>query len=418
MQQNKVPELLRTELQLPNSLIVVSDIHLANKPTAASIIAQDKLCEQIKLLINKPNATIVLNGDIIELWAGKEPSVEQSLNSHPKLCKLLKEFSSKNNHQLFYVVGNHDGKLAWSKTEQDVIKKYIGANICLSLEISFDTSKGKKSILFEHGHQLDPDNAFADQYDPHDKPFGQHIVQNALPIVSQTQGKLFEGINHLSEPHKFAKFLASRIVYREIFSRLWWLFVPLAALLVLRIFVEYSFFVSSGASIGKITQLVLFTELAVLINALVLLAGGFFITQRLLSRAKIIPGVEGEVNHNKPAIEKARKLILANKNLGYITGHTHRPQVLAINNGFYANSGCGTEMVEACSARLGLPKTYISRNHMHWLDIEINKNSLDIAHWQMIGRVKNQSRLEAMATKRKHFEYPLAKQKHLTISFL
>lgn len=414
---SKVPKQLNIPIELPNNVIVVSDIHLSANSTTASRNVELQIGQQLKKLMKVDNATVVLNGDIFELWAGKELSVQKAIKAHKGLCDQLKEFSQIKNHNIYYVIGNHDGKIAWDNKSQQLVTNFIGAKMCLSLNLIFKGSNRKdKFILFEHGNQLDPDNAFADPYDPNDKPFGQHIVQNALPIVYQTQGKLFEGINHLSEPHKFAKFLASRILYREIFSRLWLLFIPLLFLLILRIFIEYGFFVNSGASINKVAQFVLFTEIAVFVNAVVLIAGGALITGRLLSRAKNVPGIEADVNHNMLAQKKARLEISNEKIIGYITGHTHRPQILKIKNGFYANSGCGTEMVEACTTRFGLPKTYVSRNHLHWLNIYISKDDITLTHWQMIILNKNQSLLEKIATKRKHFEFPLSIQKEIKIS--
>ncbi len=85
-----------------------------------------------------------------------------------------------------------------------------------------------------HGNQLDPYNAFDDPRSPVDTPFGHHVVREVLPKLAarQSPGSLLEGIQWLDgDP---TDLLGSRLLYRKVVGRLWWLAVPFAAAVILR----------------------------------------------------------------------------------------------------------------------------------------------------------------------------------------
>ena len=165
-------------------IFAVSDIHLSAKQTSASHSVEKEFTRVISENMAREHGVIVLNGDIIELWAGERPSVAKALKAHAKLQAAIAEFAKSPNHKVYFVIGNHDGKIGWDKTEQKSAKDLLGAELCFALELT--TPSG--GILFEHGHSFDADNSFSDPRSPHDTPLGQHIVQQALPLVRQTQG--------------------------------------------------------------------------------------------------------------------------------------------------------------------------------------------------------------------------------------
>ena len=72
-------------------------------------------------------------------------------------------------------------------------------------------------------------------------------------------------------------------------------------------------------------------------------------------------------------------------------------------------------MIEATNTYLKLPKTYISRIHLHWLEIDIDKTEFHIYHWQSIETIANQTFLEHMLTKRSKKSNPLGVQKQLLV---
>ncbi len=404
-----VSNTLRANLEPGTWVLVASDLHLAANTTSASKTVERELCKAINEGSKYEHGIIVLNGDIIELWAGERPSIAKALKAHPEFTKAVAEFAKLPKHQVFFVIGNHDGKLGWDKTSQKDVQKYLSARLCFSLELT----SPQGSILFEHGHRFDPDNSFEDPRDPYDKPFGQYLVQQALPLVKESQGKLLAGIDHLAEPHQFPKFVASRVMYREILNRSWWLLIPILITLIGRIIVGLGIYQISGIDSKHILEIIILTELAVFINvAFIVLVLGL-ILQNILKRAKGVPGQGAGIHHNDPPRDEAKQQIHKG-NLGVITGHTHRPELTKIEHGFYANSGCGTKMIMASKAKFGLPKTYIAKNQLSWLEL-VYADNLDIKLFSGYHVVGEQTRLEQSLTKKRHSEQPIGLHKHITI---
>ena len=412
-----IEDVARIRVGIPTEIFVASDIHLSANATAASHNVEKEFSKRFVELAKSDSAIVLLNGDIFELWAGTEPSIQKALRAHTEFARSLKKFSEKSNHQVVFVIGNHDGRLGWNQQEQEILQQEFNATICFSAELVIKSPKGERKILFEHGHMLDPDNAFEDPRDPHNKPFGQYIVQEALPMVSQTQGKLLTGIEHLAEPHQFAKFVASRLLYREIFTRLWWLLIPLVFTFILELLLGYGLVTIGGYSIDVVGRIVLYTEIAVVLNVVATLTAIYFILQRLLRRAKTMPGARAGVNHNSPARQKANDICIANDYMGFVSGHTHQSEVSNVSNGFYANSGCGTELVVAAKTLAGLPKTYISLNHLSWLELKLTQTGCTISLWQAVENNEKQTKLEKFVTKQKKIGQKLAVQKSVSVDY-
>lgn len=403
----QVEDQITLSVTLPASVLVISDIHLSGQATKASQNVEKVIGQRIAELTKLESAIIVLNGDIFELWAGKDPSVARALLAHPRLTKVLQEFGQKPHHEVVFTVGNHDGRLGWDSTQQQILINKFGAQICFSIQLVIKTSKQTKSILFEHGHMLDSDNAFTDPRDPNDKPFGQYLVQEALPMAQATQGSMLDGINHLAEPHKFAKFVASRLMYREIFNRLWWLFVPVVIVFGLQSLAGYGIFTYAGLPTNDVTRIIIYTELIVLLNIVVILTAIGLIARKILARAKTMPGGHAGEGHNEAARVKAKAEINKSNTIGLITGHTHRPVINDFGEGFFANSGCGVEMIYTTKAHLGLPNTYVSLNQLSWLELTLDKEQGKIVLWQMSEDNHQQSKLERFVTKPTQLDAPL-----------
>lgn len=411
-----IPDILHIALSTPSNVLVVSDIHLAARHTKASRNLEDYLTERIQELSKNSEAVVVLNGDVFELWAGKEPSITKALQAHKQLAKVWQDFAKQPDHRVVLVIGNHDGKLGWDQSSQRAAQA-IGIELCFRLDIAVKTPKGEKKVVFEHGHQLDPENAFADPRSPYDKPFGQYIVQKAIPIVHATQGALLSDIDYLDDPYKVPQFVASRVLYREVFSRLWWLLVPVGIIFVARLLVGYEILVSTGYTAAYIARILLYMELAVLVTVLVIVTAVGLILSRILRRARTIPGATHGKHYNAPARHKAEELITDGEAWGYITGHTHRPEVRHIGKGFYANSGSGVEMLSAAKTRLGMPGAYISLNHLHWLELEFSSTQATVTHYQMIEDNGKQTWLERFATKHRKVTSPLHQHQEIIVGY-
>jgi lysyl-tRNA synthetase class 2 len=148
----------------------------------------------------------------------------------------------------------------------------------------------------------------------------------------------------------------------------WLLLVPLAAVLALRLPSLALRSARAGALTTRLGILVafIFTELLLL----VLIAGAALRrTTRALSAVAL--GESGRDPNDAPRAI-ARDLITA----GYaavITAHTCRPELTHLGAGFYANVGCGSDLVTEVPSRLpglGLPSVFLAYRETAWMELE------------------------------------------------
>ncbi len=79
-----------------------------------------------------------------------------------------------------------------------------------------------------HGNQDDPYNAFIDPRSPIDTPAGHHVVRQVLPQFDEVvkPGGLLDGLTWLAEPTHAGEMVGSRLLYRKVVGRVWWLGDP------------------------------------------------------------------------------------------------------------------------------------------------------------------------------------------------
>ena len=90
---------------------------------------------------------------------------------------------------------------------------------------------------------------------------------------------------------------------------------------------------------------------------------------------------------NSAARQRAVDLV-ADGYYGFISGHTHHPELAATGGGFYANSGSCTSVVEGIGGRFGLPPAYVRNQQICWLEIAEGQADLVSARIEMPGATR------------------------------
>ena len=90
---------------------------------------------------------------------------------------------------------------------------------------------------------------------------------------------------------------------------------------------------------------------------------------------------------NQAARQRAADLV-ADGYHGFISGHTHHPELAATATGFYANSGSCTSVVEGIGGRFGLPPAYVRNQQICWVEITAGKAELVSARVELPGATK------------------------------
>src|SRR5271166_6366059 len=329
--------------------------------------------------------TVVLAGDVVELLGFPEATATDILRAHEDLCAALLAVTARGG-QVIYAIGNHDGDLAWDVKTADAVREMTGAKLCLSVDLILDD--GRK-IRVEHGHQLDPYNCFCDARNPLDTPMGYHIVREVIPRIEFLGRGWVDGAHEMADPTDFPSFIGSRLVYRKLGRHLWWLIaIPLVILILVRIpefglaavrsrYPDTDVWVHRAEILGYGA----IADLVVIAALVAILARRAWVSISALALDKRGYG------QNEAARQRAADLV-ADGYHGFISGHTHHPELSASAGGFYANSGSCTSVVEAIGGKLGLPPAYVRNQQVCWVEVTGGEAELVLARVELPGATR------------------------------
>jgi len=356
-----VAELLDVHVQPGGKVITVSDLHLPPERSSVS----ERCCEVLSRRLGAETAplTVVLAGDIVEMLAFPAATAADILQAHEDLCQALAAVTERGG-QVIYSIGNHDGDLAWNLKAADAVRDLTGARLCLTADLRLP---GGERIRVEHGHQLDPHNCFHDPRNPLDTPLGHHVVREVMPKIEWLGRDWLNGAHEMADPADFPSFLASRLVYRKLARHLWWLVLLPIALFALVLpemgrvsdrFPDTATWLRDGEILGY------GAVVDIVIIALILA----IVSRRAWISISALALAERGYGQNTAARQRADDLI-ADGYTGFLSGHTHHPELHAHGDGFYANTGSCTSVVEAIDTVRGMPPVYLRTQQLVWLEI-------------------------------------------------
>ena len=349
-------------------MIAISDLHLPPQRTAVSGRCAEMLSSRLAAQAGS-DLTVVLAGDVVEMLAHPGTNANTILEAHADLCEALAEVTARGG-QVIYTVGNHDGDLAWDLKAATAVRDMTGAQLCLAADLVMPD--GRK-IRVEHGHQIDPYNCFHDARNPLDTPLGHHIVREVMPKVEWLGRDWLNGAHEMADPADFPSFIASRLVYRKLTRHLWWLvLVPVAVFVILRVIqaADLRKNLPLGARWlhdGEILGYGAAVDLAII--ALIIA----IVSRRAWTSLSALALAERGYGQNKAARGRADELI-AEGYAGFLSGHTHHPELHAHGDGFYANAGSCTSVVEAIDTARGLPPVYLRTQQISWLELTAHQD--------------------------------------------
>jgi UDP-2,3-diacylglucosamine pyrophosphatase LpxH len=342
-------------------VIALSDLHLPPERTTVS----GRCCEIIARRLDSQAGplTVVLAGDIVEMLAFPGATADGILRAHDDLCRALAAVTERGG-QVIYTMGNHDGDLAWDLKAADAVRDHTGARLCIAADLRLP---GGERIRIEHGHQLDPYNCFSDPRNPLDTPLGHHIVREVMPKIEWLGSDWLTGAHEMADPGDFPSFLASRLVYRKLARHLWWLvLVPIVlfALVLPQVGRVGSRYPDTAVWLHDAVILGYGAVVDIAIIALILA----IVSRRAWTSISALALAERGYGQNTAARQRADDLV-ADGYTGFLSGHTHHPELHAHGAGFYANAGSCTSVVEAIDTVRGMPPVYLRTQQLSWLEI-------------------------------------------------
>jgi lysylphosphatidylglycerol synthetase-like protein (DUF2156 family)/UDP-2,3-diacylglucosamine pyrophosphatase LpxH len=395
-----VPDLVTLDVPKGGRVVVISDQHLSDPVTDAG---RATTAELMRVLAGWDGpGVLVIAGDGFELLAGVNPNIHRVLDAHAEWAAAIKTFATRGSDRHVVVLsGNHDGPIAWDADVVAALRDRLGAQIAIAADLIFDTGQGPEKVHVVHGNQDDPYNRFIDVRSPIDTPLGHHVVRDVLPQLEKADrpGDLLEGVPWLNDSSQIAEFVASRLLYRKIGGRLWWLAVPFLAAVLLRLI---TFLPGVDDLLRAHAERWLIGLGVAVVGVLVVAGVAAAITMLRVHDALVKTGEltshTGVSAHNAAARERAARLITSGY-AGMISGHTHDPELSVVGTGFYANAGCGVETVGAHPARFGLPRPFLAFRRCSRVELAAH----DVLEVRLVVGdipVRSPSVLERLVTKR------------------
>ena len=345
---------INLKITASQKILVVSDIHLQLPLTSELSIIEQSLVGRINELATHKQAILVLNGDVLELWAQSNQSVEEIIDAYTELKLAILSFNKKPGHRIIYTVGNHDDSLAVSASDRAVVANHWQAEVCNTLNLTI----GRRTIRIEHGHENDPYNKTSSTGYSH----GKKLVQTTLPTLLERIPTLIRGIGDVVDRSLLPSFVLSNLLYK--------LVVPFSIPIVL-LWAGYQTAARSDTRYAAAAALVLLLGWA----AFMLLD----IFLRLVARQTL-----GGGKKYMKSLDSYQKETKFN---ALVLGHTHDGRVEKRRDYSYANSGCNDIIALPRTGWLGIPR-FIRYIQMSEITIDYSKKEPIKYHQQIITLVK------------------------------
>jgi UDP-2,3-diacylglucosamine pyrophosphatase LpxH len=390
-----VADLLDVRIPTGGKVITVSDLHL---PPVRSAVSGRSCAMVAARLAGMPGPlTVVLAGDILELLGHPEATAAEILREHEDLAAALTAVTARGG-QVIYAIGNHDGDLAWDVKTADTVRELTGAQLCLAADLILP---GSGRIRVEHGHQLDPYNCFHDQRNSLDTPLGHHIVREVLPRIEFLGRGWLDGAHEMADPADFPSFVGSRLFYRKLIRHAWWLLlIPVLLLLALRVSEIFELQTRYPDTTRWVhgAQILGYGAVADLIVVAAIIA---IVSRRAWTSISALALAERGYGQNHAARQRAADLA-AEGYRGFLSGHTHHPELSACGDAFYANSGSCTTVVDAAATRLAMPSAYLRAQQISWVEISGAPGTPRAELWTARIDLPGGTRLEKFAARSRH----------------
>jgi lysyl-tRNA synthetase class 2 len=351
-------------LPLPpgSTVLVCSDLHLGADADETSALVVGEIAERLSAW-QGPGA-VVLNGDCFDLTGTIPLTVDGVLDAHPAFEKALAAFSSDATRHVVVTIGRRDARLASDDVDREAVVHRLGASVTLAVDLVLETARGTKVVRVEHGDRFGPTIGTG--------PRHHELVQQVAPGLAERD--MLADASWLADPGEFGALLGSRVVYRELISRAWWLAVPFLVALVVRTPVVVDL-VPGGHGAQEVGRWLVVAGVGMVVDALVLGLVAVVIARRVFrSLADNGPGHGRGGPHQNETPRAAGEALCAEGFAGYVTGHTHHPELTPLApTGFYANSGCGSPVLEGRPGRAGLPPVFRGSLRRSWVELDTTR---------------------------------------------
>jgi lysylphosphatidylglycerol synthetase-like protein (DUF2156 family) len=403
-------------------VVVVANLGLKPEATTASTWAAAGLARALDAW-QGPGAVVVA-GNLFDVAGLSEPegAVSASLLAHRDLADSLRDFASGTERQVLCIPGSTDRLLGEDPRARRPLEE-LGVEVLAAVDLHMKSGTATRVVRVEASvpgierktegepGPSHPGSATQDGAPGHapgvdsSVPTKVHRVPPVAPTLTPDPAAQWqEGLDRLADPAALHRFLTSRLLYRRFARFAWWLLVPVAVAIALRLpFVfralDHLLLAHPGparalnrahaASWGSrlaVVGAIWAAELAAL--GLVLgwlarrawrtLGGGHLdgllddrVRNARKKRAKATTSALSEQGStvNDPARDAARALAKQGY-AGLVTGATLQTELTHLDTGFFACAGTSGEVVEEHPAHLGMLPVFLHSHQLSWIELE------------------------------------------------
>jgi lysylphosphatidylglycerol synthetase-like protein (DUF2156 family) len=368
--------LLSLTVDVGRRVLVAANLRLGAEATPSSTWAAGNLARAMETWSGP--GTVVVAGNLVELGAKETDadarrSASAALAAHPRLTEAVRAFAAAEDRRVLHVPGTLDAALSASPASQCVTA--LGVEQAAAVELHLETASGTRRVLVEAG-PTPPDTEARAQ--PRPGP------SSGLVPVPDPSATWQHGLDRLTDPAGAHRFLTSRLLYRRFTKLAWWLLLPFAVAVALRLpgsssFLEHLVRGHAGlrareagwaprlAVAGVVSAMELLVLVAVLgwlsRQAWRTLGGG-----RLAGVFDDEPSAPGATANDSG--RDAARALLDEGYAGMISGESLQAELTDLRGAFFASPGALCEVVEEHPGRAGLPPVFLEHRQASWIELE------------------------------------------------
>ncbi|HLH28082.1 MAG TPA: hypothetical protein VKW77_04155, partial [Acidimicrobiales bacterium] len=372
----------------------MSDLLLPRAATASSTAIAAELARTLETWDGP--GLLVVAGNLFDLAGCTEPAAaaEASLDTHPELVAALRRFLERDDRRVVRQLGSREPS-DMAASEEGTLGA-IGVEPAGPLDLHLQTGTGTRVVrVAADGCDGGADGQRTETAGPGGEPGGErgrpigpphgaaHVAGGwrSFLVAPEEGAPWLDGLDRLGDPGASSRFVVSRILYRRLGAHVWWLLIPFAVVLLLRLgvgawLVGHAGNGIPGRALHHARRADLGDQLAVAIGAVAAGMAALALVLWVLSRRVWSALGGGELAAarsgaapNDAARDAARRLV-GHGYAGLVSASTFEPELTHLGTGFYANVGASTVVTEEHRGRLGLPPVFVASERVSWIELE------------------------------------------------
>ena len=382
----------RVDVPLGRRVMVVSDLLLTACATHSTLALTGELARALDTWDGP--GVLIIAGNLFNLTGCDDPlsTAGRAIDAHPALARAFLRFLQVDDRRILRQRGTHEpveitrGIRGHTEGASDVVEALAEAGVehVGAVDLYVQTGNGERVVRVEPATHVYTSDVATGAPTADTKPglasgTGHHWYDFAHE--SPDDAPWLEGVHQLSDPSALSRFVVSRTLYRRFGRYAWWLLVPFAVAILLRVAVSPWLLGHLGGglparALRHAHSADLEDQLVVALGVALAVLAALAVVLGLLSRRmwSILGGgaldeVRTQAGANDAARDDARRLV-ARGYAGLITSATFRSELTNLGTGFYANVGATAEVVAEHRGRFGLPPVFMHSRWVSWVEIE------------------------------------------------